>query len=67
MLRNGFLNFGDGALFGLTHLGGGGALRKMIFVWGNRPIFGGVIKMAILAYFGLFYLEFCKSDFGFFC
>ena len=46
-----------------------GALRQMIFVWGESAhIWGsyGGLKSAILAYFGLFLLGILSSDFGFF-
>ena len=44
------------------------ALKQMNFVWGESAhIWGsyGGLKIAILAYFGLFYLENLNSDFGF--
>ena len=46
-----------------------GALKQMNSVWGKSAhIWGsyGGLKIAILAYFGLFYLENLNSDFGFF-
>ena len=48
---------------------GPGAPKRTVFVWGKSAhIWGsyGGLKIAILAYFGLFYLENLNSDFGFF-
>ena len=45
------------------------ALKQINFAWGKSAhIWGsyGGLKIAILAYFGLFYLENMNSDFGFF-
>ena len=46
-----------------------GALRRTVFVWRESAhIWGryGGLKSAILAYFGLFFLEILSTDFGFF-
>jgi len=77
-LRNGVLKFWGWGTFGVYPLRGSGpqmlfliviglsALRQTNFVWGESAhIWGsyGVLKIAILAYFGLFLLGTLSIDF----